>query len=204
MKSSKKKIIEKSFYLFLTKSYESVSVREIQESAGVSRGAIYHHFENKEEIYEETIKEYLLPAFSNYSIFSEEDNKNMLNTIYASIKYRQIHLLLLKEVTNSKINDYDFFKFIYQAAEHSSNFKEHANLIVEKDFKAWRNCVQNAMRTGEIRSDIDIDFTAQYFLIAPLGMGNLSAFNKYIHTDINDVRTLYLKFYNLISKKSIF
>jgi len=201
MNPSKKKIIEKSFCLFLIKSYESVSLREIQESAGTSRGAIYHHFTSKEEIYEETIKEYLLPAFSSYSISTEDDKKNMLNTIYASIKYRQSHLSILKDVTNSKITDYDFYKFIYQASEHSSNFNEQANLIVEKDFKGWRNCVQNAMRIGEIRSDIDIDFSAQYFLTAPLGLGNLSAFNKYVHTDIKDTRTLYLKFYNLISKK---
>lgn len=204
MNPSKKKIIENSFCLFLSKSYESVTLREIQETTGTSRGAIYHHFNSKEEIYEETINQYLIPAFSSYSITDEEDKKNMINTIYASIKYRQSHTNILKEVTNSKITDYDFFKFIYQAAEHSKNFSEQANLIVEKDFRSWRNCVQNAMRTGEIRSDIDIDFTAQYFLTAPLGLGNLSAFKKYIHTDINDTRTLYLKFYNLLIKKSAY
>lgn len=204
MNTSKRKIIEKSFCLFLSKSYESVSLKEIQEATGISRGAIYHHFENKEEIYEEAIKEYLLPAFVNYSVSSKEDSRNMISTIYASIKHRQSHLSSLNNVTDSKINNYNFFKFLYQAAEHSSNFNEQANLIVEKDFKDWRNCVQNAMRTGEIRSDIDIDFVSQYFLTAPLGLGNLSAFNKYIHTDTNDIRTLYIKFYDLISKKSVF
>jgi len=204
MNPSKKKIIEKSFCLFLTKSYESVTLREIQETAGTSRGAIYHHFSSKEEIYEDTINQYLIPAFSSYSASTEEEKKNLLNTIYASIKYRQSHINILKEVTNSRITDYDFFKFIYQAVEHSKNFKEQANLIVEKDFKSWRNCVQNAMRIGEIRSDIDIDFTAQYFLSSPLGLGNLSAFSKYIHIDIKDTRTLYHKFYNLLIKKSIY
>lgn len=204
MNPSKKKIIENSFCLFLTKSYESVTLREIQEATKTSRGAIYHHFTSKEEIYEDTINEYLIPAFSSYSTSTEEDKNSLLNTIYSSIKYRQSHINILKEVTNSKITDYDFFKFIYQAVEHSKNFNEKANLIVEKDFKSWRNCIQNAMRKGEIRSDIDIDFTAQYFLSAPLGLGNLSAFNKYIHIDIKDTRSIYLKFYNLLNKKSIY
>lgn len=200
MIAPKKKILDKAFNLFLKKSYESVTLREIQEAANTSRGAIYHHYRSKEDIYEQVLNEYILPAFNSYSYIDEEEKKNLLNTIYASLKYRQNHLSMLREVTNSNINNYNFFRMVYEANEHNKNFCEQTNWLMEKEFKGWRNTVQQAMRTGEIRSDIDIDYTAQYFILTPLGLGNLSAFNKYIHIDTNDVRSIYLKFYNLMKK----
>lgn len=202
MISPKQNILIKSLNLFLQKSYESVTLRDIQDATGASRGAIYHHFRSKEEIYEQVLNEFLLPAFNSYTFVEEEEKKSLINTIYAALKYRQNYTSMLKEATNSKINDYDFFKLIYQANEHSENFKEQTNWLMEKEFKGWKNTIQYAIRTGEIRSDIDIDYIAQYFVMAPLGLGNLSAFNKYIHIDTNDVRSIYTKFYNLLQKKS--
>jgi AcrR family transcriptional regulator len=37
--------------LFIEKQYADVSLREITEIAGVTRGALYHHFPSKEELY---------------------------------------------------------------------------------------------------------------------------------------------------------
>ena len=106
MNPSKKKILENAFNLFLTESYSSVSMQKIQNSSGVSRGAIYHHFKSKEEIFEEVVNEYLMPAFSSYSMIQEDDKSSLQNMIYASIKCRQSHINLLKEVTSFKLTDF--------------------------------------------------------------------------------------------------
>ena len=41
--------------LFIAKQYADVSLREISEVAGVTKGALYHHFQTKEELYLRTI-----------------------------------------------------------------------------------------------------------------------------------------------------
>ncbi|NDW08516.1 TetR/AcrR family transcriptional regulator [Dysgonomonas sp. 520] len=202
MNPSKKKILDKAFSLFLTQNYDSVSMREIQDAAQISRGAIYHHFKSKEEIYETVVNEYLLPMFSSYMLIPEEEKKTLQATIEASLKYRQSHIATLKEIaaSNNKLNDFYFFKFIFQATEHSKEFNEKANLLYEKEFLGWRNVVQTAMRTGEIRPDIDIDFVAQQFVISPFGLGLSMAFNKYVHITTTELRTIYLKLYTLLKK----
>jgi len=202
MNSSKKNILQKAFCLFVTRSYESVTIREIQEASRISRGAIYHHFKSKEEIYEEVVKEYLIPAFSSYSLISESEKNTLSNTIYAAIKNRQNHIVLLKEITSYKLVDFYFFKFIFQATENSSGFREQANLLIEKEFNGWRSIIQTAMRSGEIRSDIDVDYIAQCFITAPFGLGLSAAFSNYININSNDIRSTYLKFYNLLKKTS--
>ncbi len=200
MNPSKKKILENAFNLFLTESYSSVSMQKIQNASGVSRGAIYHHFKSKEEIFEEVVNEYLMPAFSSYSMIQEDDKSSLQNMIYASIKCRQSHINLLKEVTSFKLTDFYFFKFIFQASEHCKDFTEQVNVLSEKEFNGWRNIIQLAMRTGEIRSDIELDYVAQSFMTIPLGLGIFSAFSNYININTKDIRSSYLRFYTLLKK----
>jgi AcrR family transcriptional regulator len=196
----KEKILEKSFGLFLKNSYDSVTLQLIEEEANVSRGAIYYHFKSKEEIFYAVVDTFLLPAFSSYSMISDDEKRTLREMIYASIKFRQSHINYLKDITSFKLTDYYFFKFIFQAVEHYEDFREQVNLLTEKEFNGWRNVIQQAMRNGEIRADIDLDFVAQSFVITPLGLGLFTAFSKYININTKDIRTAYLKTYDLLKK----
>lgn len=202
MNPSKKKILENAFNLFLTESYNSVSMQNIQNASGVSRGAIYHHFKSKEEIFEVVVSEYLMPAFTSYTLIEEEEKSSLQKMIYAAIKYRQSHVNLLKDITSFKLTDFYFFKFIFEASEHSKEFTEQVNVLSEKEFNGWRNTVQLAMRTGEIRADIDIDYVAQSLMTIPMGLGIFSAFSNYININTKDIRTAHIRFYDLLKKNS--
>lgn len=48
-------ILDAAQSLFIEKQYADVSLREITEVAGVTKGALYHHFSTKEELYLQTI-----------------------------------------------------------------------------------------------------------------------------------------------------
>lgn len=202
MNPSRKKILDKSFSLFLNENYDSVTMQQIQEASQVSRGAIYHHFKSKEDIFKEIVDLYLLPIFSSFSTITEEEKGTLLNTIYVSIKCRQNHQAILKEVVPFKMSDFYLYKFIFQATEQYPEFNEQVNTLAEKEFNGWRNIIQTAMRTGEIRSDIELDYIAQSFMTIPLGLGVFAAFSNYINVNTKDIRTSYLKFYNLLKKNS--
>lgn len=48
-------IMEAARRLFIEKQYADVSLRQITQVAGVTKGALYHHFSTKEELYLQTI-----------------------------------------------------------------------------------------------------------------------------------------------------
>lgn len=48
-------ILDAARTLFTEKQYTEVSLREITEVAGVTKGALYHHFATKEELYLQTV-----------------------------------------------------------------------------------------------------------------------------------------------------
>ena len=45
-------ILSVSARLFLEKGFDKTSMKDIAETAGISKGAIYHHFQSKDEIIE--------------------------------------------------------------------------------------------------------------------------------------------------------
>jgi AcrR family transcriptional regulator len=49
-------IIEAAYRLFVEKGYNAASMREISQNAGVTVGAIYNHFETKEDIWTEVLQ----------------------------------------------------------------------------------------------------------------------------------------------------
>ena len=110
MSTLKDEILKKAMVLFLTRDYSEVTMKEIQNTVGCSRGVMYHHFVNKEQIFEEVVKTYLLPAFSNFSIIPSGKILTLLDAINASVEFRTRYIGLFKEIISDKLIDYYFFK----------------------------------------------------------------------------------------------
>ena len=52
-------ILESAYQLFSRNGYEATSVADICQSAGVSKGALYHHFPTKQAIFLELMESWL-------------------------------------------------------------------------------------------------------------------------------------------------
>ena len=51
MKNTKEKILETTLELFAAKGYEAVSVSDIAGKLGMTKGALYKHYTNKQDIW---------------------------------------------------------------------------------------------------------------------------------------------------------
>lgn len=51
VKNTKEHILNVTFKLFLQKSFKQVTLKEIVEETGLSKGAFYHYFTSKEQIF---------------------------------------------------------------------------------------------------------------------------------------------------------
>jgi TetR/AcrR family transcriptional repressor of nem operon len=52
---TREKILKKSGILFNTKGYKATSISDITDATGLTKGAIYRHFKNKEDLEKETL-----------------------------------------------------------------------------------------------------------------------------------------------------
>jgi TetR/AcrR family transcriptional repressor of nem operon len=56
MNDSRELILNTSLKLFLQKSFKEVTMKEIVAETGMSKGAFYHYFSSKEQVFEEVIR----------------------------------------------------------------------------------------------------------------------------------------------------
>lgn len=54
---SKQHILESAMSVFALKGFEDASMREIAAAAGLTTGAIYHHYKNKDDLFYDAVKE---------------------------------------------------------------------------------------------------------------------------------------------------
>ena len=56
MSDTKENILKESLRLFAQRGYEAVSVSDIAEKVGFTKGALYKHYKNKQDIFDSIIK----------------------------------------------------------------------------------------------------------------------------------------------------
>lgn len=60
MMATRMSILDEAFRLFFDKGYDNASLEDVAKNAGVTRGAIYWHFKDKEALYRAVV-DYILP-----------------------------------------------------------------------------------------------------------------------------------------------
>lgn len=72
----KKQLLEAALHVFATQGFEKASMREIAANAGLTTGAIYYHYKNKDDLYYDAVRE---SAYFVHKL-SERDEHSKLKT----------------------------------------------------------------------------------------------------------------------------
>ena len=79
-------ILDAARSLFTDKQYADVSLREITEVAGVTKGALYHHFSTKEELYLQAIHRCLAEVKETIQVsLKNSQGENCRERLYLSL-----------------------------------------------------------------------------------------------------------------------
>ena len=70
--NTKQEILEASLELFSVQGFEATSIARIADAVGIRKASLYSHFENKQAILDELVKE-VLEQYAKHSIFARKD-----------------------------------------------------------------------------------------------------------------------------------
>ncbi len=147
---TKKQIIGEAVKLFLQKGFSVATLDEIAQQANVTRGAIYHHFNDKLDIVKELIK-------------TEEKNlKGLLQKIFNEDipPFNKIEKVIEAVVDNFFVNKsfQDFIELTWFKIEYSqlSRLRSSKAELTDYFIENFNRVVIEAQQNGEIKKELDV------------------------------------------------
>ena len=145
-RETRRKIFETSLALFKKRGYENVTIDDICETIGVSKGAFYSHFKSKDQVILEnfiSLNEYYEDVFREVS-----DKNNCLEKLY---------LFQRRAMGNIEKIGYEAVKLVYHVETATQKKK---SFLVSKKHSLYRIIVAlitDGQKSGEIRADKSAD-----------------------------------------------
>lgn len=170
-KDSREHILEVSFSLFLRKSFKAVTMQEIVEKTGLSKGAFYHYFDSKEQVFEEVVK-----AFYKNMLKHDFDkfSKGSLKAFYNDYLNSSLHILQgfqqLEKERNIK-EHFNYYSLIFDAIARIPSFKKMFVEENQRELENWEKVIATAKKNGEIKTGIANEKIARMFMHTGDGYG---------------------------------
>ncbi len=141
------KIYNTSLKLFYSKGYDKVTVDDICDKAGVSKGAFYDHFKSKDQV----IIDLFLTADETYDEYAVKELGSHMGVA------EKLFLLGKKAVDFSNGMGIDIIQVSYRAQINLN--KKTASIALEKRalFKILKKLIEEGQAKGEIRTDLSRD-----------------------------------------------
>jgi TetR/AcrR family transcriptional regulator, transcriptional repressor for nem operon len=195
MNSSKEYIIDEAYKLFLSRSYEAVSINDISNAMGFTKGALYYHFKNKEDIFIAVVDKYLL--INELSIITDETT--LLQYIEESAKRaREIITAVFGE--KPLFVPVNYFALFIDAFRHYPGFANAKNQMFNLKVEKIKFVLDNAVKNGEIRGDIDTLTMSMTIFSIGLGIAANLFSNNSTTSAIDIMHSQLIELYNIIKK----
>lgn len=163
-------IIKTAFLLFLQKSYRDVTMNEIVKKTGLSKGAVYHYFKGKEELFGESVEKYFVQSFIlEFEKLSYNSLKEFLRDYrkLASHFFEKFNL----EVADINSNGNNFYMLMFEALGHLPDFRKRIIELNTIEKESWLKIIRIARKKKEIKSVLSDDQLASVFIFIGDGIG---------------------------------
>lgn len=184
MKTNKAEIYKNAFRLFLQDNYEKVTVVKLEKVIGLSCRGIYHHTKDKLGLFKAVVDTYILEPHKVENKFVLAEDISLRDFLQAYIEgvERTMGYLSNELGVDSRVFAKYYFQFMFQAHKYYPGFTEKMDAVFEKDYQTWREVIERAKASGEIRKDIATEEIVDMFRMAYMGMSYALAFTTGLDT----------------------
>ena len=175
---TREQLLQSALDTFFLHGVAKTPLQAIARNAGVPRGALYCHFKNKEELFEElfrqTFEDFRTTFSDGLKKADKQSLKQLLNSIFAHIKHDELH--------------HKLFVITHLKCEYTEENK--AIMAVQKKYIAlWeeqiREIVLRCTARNELPGDLHIDLAITYLRATICGLMEM-----WLHEDDLDLEAV--------------
>ncbi|WP_157251338.1 TetR/AcrR family transcriptional regulator [Nonomuraea typhae] len=149
----RRRLLGEATRLFAERGFEGTSVQEIVAAAGVTKGAMYHYFDSKDDLLHEIYARVLRMQMERLTQIADEDRpvKDRLRDAAADVV----------ETTTANLDDSKiFFRSMHLLAPET---QKSVRAERRRYHERFRDLVTEGQREGVFRDDIQAEIVVDYF-----------------------------------------
>jgi TetR/AcrR family transcriptional regulator, transcriptional repressor for nem operon len=193
MNDTREYIIEQAFSLFLSRSYEAVSINDISQAIGLTKGALYHHFTNKEELFKAVIDKYLVLTEINV-----EGPEVTLKQLMAQTMTNATEVINGFFTNQPAFVPISYMALIIDAMRHYPGFAVEKEQWLTKEVVKIKFVFDQAIVRGEIRDDINTEIMATNYFSLALGVAASLFHNNSPEMALKSLKEQFEELYKLL------
>jgi AcrR family transcriptional regulator len=201
MTNTKERILFTALKLILTRGYGNVTMSELVKASGLSKGAFYHYFTSKDQIYHQTLDKYFFSYLASFDLTYHPEwsfKKNLFNTFNLFLQFaKEIELLIGPE--NHMIS---YYQTMLDASIRSEEIKTRMITFYEFFVQRIDEWIAVAQRNNEIHSYLDSRILSKHICGLMEGTMIIYSFQsseKDIEKYFNEI---FYQFFELVKIKS--
>ncbi|WP_196140380.1 TetR/AcrR family transcriptional regulator [Aliikangiella sp. G2MR2-5] len=170
---TRQQILEVTAELLHKHGYKGLRVDEVVEKTGLTKGAIYHHFPNKQALGYAVVDELLHGMFMQHWQDLVEQNLPPLETLKASFDDPRGEVCLANLEVGCPLTNLG-----QEMAYEDEGFRERINNVFESWTEQLAQVIQKGIDLGHIKNDIEPVKTARFLVSAFQGIQSNSKCTK--------------------------
>jgi AcrR family transcriptional regulator len=139
--------------LFATRGFLATTVREIADAAGILSGSLYHHFDSKESMVDEVLREFLDAQHQAHdAVLRDSDDAAAAITGLVRQSFRAVHehraAVAVFQNEANYLGQFERFDYLRQA---TADFE-----------RTWTRVLQDGQRSGVFRPDLNVKLVYRF------------------------------------------
>lgn len=161
---TKKKLYEIAKKLFSERNFSDVSVEDITDEAGITKGAFYVHFESKDALIASLIADYVAGTDTNYKTFVE--------ALPHEMPASEVILALTQKIADELVDTVgcENMKKIYQMLLTGTVDTEAVKGYGRELYLLFYSILDKGIRRGELTSSLPLEDLSRHFVMAIRGV----------------------------------
>lgn len=161
---TKKKLYEIAVELFAQQDYTDVSIEDITDAAGITKGAFYVHFESKNAL--------IAMLIADRAARTDKDYRNFLETLPSNMPASQVLLALTKKIADVLIHTIgrENMKKVYQLLLEGTVDTESVKGYNRELYALYFSIIAKGIEQGEFKTTLPPEALSRHFVMAIRGI----------------------------------